>query len=155
MVALTDSGIATLTGGSIYLNRGGGVNAGDQGGRLTLGGTIRIFNNYVKENDEQVAMNIHLSNWRNQTPVVDRDNPLTGDALIGLYEGHFFGDPDTYNCVLKVSEADNPLSAADEAELMTHVQCNRAGGELFYDPDCYSNVGYWGHAGYLRLRRAS
>ena len=145
-IAFLGNGIANLHGGQIIDNVGGGVACGDQGGRVKLGGSIKIAGNTY---DGTTPLNVFMDGWLGKCPVLDI--PFTEGAEVSFYEGHFLNDPDTYGCVLKIGyDEANPT-----ANIMPYVHSDRSPeATLIYQADCYSNVGLWNHEAYIRQVRA-
>ena len=141
-VVLYETCNASLHGGRIENNIGGGVYCGDQGSHINLGGDIYIYDNYF-DSDKTIRLDVFMDVWRGKAPVLDL--AFGEDAKVGLYEGHFLNDPDTYGCLLKVGIDFTNV----QTEILSHLVSDR-GATLIYQADCYSNVHYWNHEAYIR-----
>ena len=141
-VVLYETCNASLHGGRIENNIGGGVYCGDQGSHINLGGNIYIYDNYF-DSDKTIRLDVFMDVWRGKAPVLDL--AFGEDAKVGLYEGHFLNDPDTYGCLLKVGIDFTNV----QTEILSHLVSDR-GATLIYQADCYSNVHYWNHEAYIR-----
>ena len=142
-----ENAICELFGGAITDNIGGGVWCGDQGNRVRLKGSIRICDNYF-EAEKTTRLDLFMDNWRGQCPRLVA--PLTSGASIGLYEGHYLNDVDTYGCLLKV---DYEHTAEEGAALLSYLYTTKADATLIYQRECTSNVNYWGGESYIRQVR--
>lgn len=130
------SGYLTISGGTISGNIGGGVNVYGTGNRLRLSGSAYIYDNWFDETNGQ-RLDVFMDAWRGQCPTLV--DALTTGAKIGLYEGHFLNDPDTYGCVLRIGYS----FTGNKADILDHLVSDRGATLDYYAAPVISNVGYW------------
>ena len=138
------SGVIDISGGTISGNIGGAINVGGNGNRLHLSGNPCIYDNLFDE-EGGVRLDVFMDVWTGQCPSLVGD--LTEDAMIGLYEGHFLGDPDTYGCLLRIAYE----YSGDGSDILSHLVSTRGANLIYDEVPVISNVGYWndGHS-YIR-----
>lgn len=140
-VCLYESAIGSLTGGRITGNIGGGLWLVDRSNNIDFGDEIYIYNNYF-DAEQTIRLDVFFDNWRGQCP--NLISPLTGSSMLGLYEGHYLGDVDTYGSLLRVKCDFN-------SSIMDHLTSTRGAVLRYYEPPVVSNVGYWNDGyGYIR-----
>ena len=138
------SGTIAISGGRIAGNIGGGVNVGGTGNRLHLSGNPYIYDNWF-DAENGTRLDVFMDDWRGQCPSLV--GALTSGAKIGLYEGHYLGDIDTYGCLLRIAYE----YSGDGSDILSHLVSTRGANLIYNAAPVKSNVGYWndGHA-YIR-----
>lgn len=143
-IALNENAICEIFGGSITGNIGGAIHVGDEGNRLRIKGFVRICDNWF-DSISGTKLDIFMDNRRGMCPHLV--GALEEGSSIGLYEGHYLGDPDTYGCVLKI---DYKHTEEEGETLLSYLYSTKDNAKLIYQASCTSNVNYWGGESYIR-----